>query len=85
MSYVDHHSNEVIGENGRLPLVTSLDRRRPGRMPVNPELLTLLRGDMPVEYYDDEETSPPLVGIAVAVALSVPLWMVIGLVIWLLH
>lgn len=36
----------------------------------------------PALLQDSGETAPPLLGIAFAVALSIPLWMIIGAAIW---
>ena len=67
------------------------DRRRPGRADdVNPNLVPLLRGEAaPDLLVSDEidtsyslEHSTPMVGIAVGLAMSIPLWGVLGLVAW---
>ena len=67
------------------------DRRRPERSAtVSPDLVQLLRGEA-VSYrlLNDEidppyglEHTTPLVGIAVSVILSIPLWGVLGLMAW---
>lgn len=67
------------------------DRRRPARLDcVHPTLIPLLRGAFTPDLLLPEETDVPLgrgylapaQGIAVALALSVPLWAVIGLGVW---
>ncbi len=50
------------------------DRRRPGRRPVSPELVALLRAPTKTESS----------GIALAVALSIPIWALIGSIIYVL-
>ncbi len=37
----------------------------------------------PALLQDSGDAAPPLLGIAFAVALSIPLWMIIGAAIWL--
>ncbi len=67
------------------------DRRRPGRLDhVNPNLVPLLCGAaVPRRLLGDEIDQPyglkhamPMLGIAVSVILSIPLWGVLGLVAW---
>ena len=67
------------------------DRRRPGRPDhVNPNLIPLLRGKaVPALLASDgldppygPEHATPLLGIAVSVILSIPLWGVLGLLAW---
>ena len=67
------------------------ERRRPGRPDyVNPNLVPLLRGEaLPERPLNDEinssyglEHATPLLGIAVSVILSIPLWGIFGLVAW---
>ena len=63
-------------------------RRRPGRPShVNPTLIPLLRGELPfspplsdtTELVKAREALAPATAIAVALAMSVPLWAAIGL------
>ena len=65
------------------------DRRRPGRaVKVNPHLVPLMRDEaaptlLPSDQLDPpdgQEHTPPMLGIAVSVILSIPLWGVLGLV-----
>ena len=67
------------------------NRRRPGRADdANPNLTPLLRaGAVPCRLLSDEVDPPyglkhttPMLGIAVSVILSIPLWSVIGFVAW---
>ena len=76
----------------RIESVTD-DRRRPGRPShVNPILLPLLRGDQPsslplsneTELMEDRGVLAPAVAVAVALAMSVPLWAAIGFAAWAL-
>ena len=69
------------------------DRRRPGRPSlVNPTLVPLLRGDLPsslppsdeTELVEDRGALAPATAIAVALAMSVPLWAAIGFAAWAL-
>ena len=64
------------------------DRRRPGRPShVNPTLIPLLRGDLPsslppsdeTELMEDRGALAPATAVAVALAMSIPLWAAIGL------
>lgn len=80
---------EAIDEDGNLVLA---DRRRPGRAnQACPELLPLLRRaesvevpELPLFIEQGHRLGTPLLGIAIAVALSVPLWGVILFVGWIL-
>ena len=84
MRYVDDHAHDILDPEQHDAFAGSAERRRPGRGPVSTELLPLLRGDAMQDMEDEDVArSPPLVGIAFAVALSVPLWFVIGTVVWL--
>jgi hypothetical protein len=73
--------------------VTVSDRRRPGRRDVAPQLTTLLRtlandadvsGDLVRQFEGEEEPTikldpmAPARGIALGVALSIPIWGAIG-------
>ncbi len=67
------------------------DRRRPGRVDdANPNLVPLLRGEAaPDLLVSDDLDLPyglehtiPMRGIAVGLAMSIPLWGVLGLVAW---
>ena len=78
------------GEDHNLPREYK-DRRRSGRPDyVNPNLVPLLRGEaVPDRLLNNEielsyglEHATPLLGIAVSVILSIPLWGVLGLVAW---
>jgi hypothetical protein len=62
---------------------TVVDRRRSGRLDqVNPALIPLLRGT--TETGEDVDDLGPSRGIASAMLLSVPLWAVIGVMVWLI-
>ncbi len=57
------------------------DRRRPGRVAqVSPALIPLLRD--PAHYVDTDPLTPAR-GVMVALLVSVPLWTLIGLAVWL--
>jgi hypothetical protein len=68
------------------------DRRRPGRAEVNPHLIPMLRDpaglDSDLLLRDSTDPSPdrqdlaPAIGILVGLALSVPLWAIIGALVW---
>jgi len=69
------------------------DRRRSGRPShVNPTLVPLLRGDLPsslplsdeTELVEDRGALAPAIAVAVALAMSVPLWAAIGFAAWAL-
>ena len=84
MRYVDDQAHDVIESTERNAYAGVADRRRPGRAPASSELLPLLRGAGLQDLDDEDEgRSPPLVGIAFAVALSIPLWLAIGTLVWL--
>ena len=86
MSYIDDQAYDVVetAEHGTSAVV--VDRRRPGRASASPELLPLLRGTGLADFTDEEEgAAPPLIGIAFAMALSVPLWLLIGAAVWLVR
>jgi len=75
------------------PESVTADRRRPGRPSlVNPTLVPLLRGDLPsslplsdeTELVEDRGALAPAIAVAVALAMSVPLWGAIGFAAWAL-
>jgi len=78
---------------GDSPESVTDDRRRPGRPShVNPTLVPLLRGDLPsslplsdeTELVEDRGALAPAIAVAVALAMSVPLWAAIGFAAWAL-
>ena len=82
--------DRLQGKNDDLQRETD-DRRRLGRAgDVNPTLIPFLRGEAaPALLVGDEldlpyglEHTTPLLGIAVSVIFSVPLWSVLGFMVW---
>ncbi len=78
---------------GDRPESVTDDRRRPGRPShINPTLVPLLRGDLPsslplsdeTELVEDRGALAPAIAVAVALAMSVPLWAAIGFAAWAL-
>jgi hypothetical protein len=68
------------------------DRRRPGRQDASPHLIPLLRDPIgtdpdallrePTDPSSDRKELAPAIGILVGLALSVPLWGLIGALMW---
>jgi hypothetical protein len=68
------------------------DRRRPGRSDISPHLIPMLRDpagldpDVPLRHSadpsPDRKELAPAIGIVVGLALSVPLWGLIGGLMW---
>jgi hypothetical protein len=65
---------------------TGVDRRRPGRpQDISPHLVALLRPDdrdTPPVFQDDAQRA--VVGLGAAVLLSLPLWIMLGVIVWAL-